>query len=119
MGLKDLFKILVIILGIPCYLLRWSYINIFFANKQTAPWSIIITMMINRSLVKQSNRLKKEKEREKSVYCQYQTVFALLSSVKCNVWMFVKPNTNPNTRLSKWVLKTISTVLLSYVKFKR
>ena len=39
--------------------------------------------------------------------------------MKCNVWMFVKPNTSPNTRLSKWVLETISTVLLSYVKFKR
>ena len=34
----------------------------------------------------------------------------LLSCVKYNVWMFVKPNTNPNTRLSKWVLETISTV---------
>jgi len=33
MGLKDLFKILVIILGIPCYLLSWSYINIFFILK--------------------------------------------------------------------------------------
>ena len=63
--------------------------------------SIIITMMINRSLVKQSNRFKK-KEREKSVHCQYQTVFVLLSCV------IVKPNAN-KTRLFKWVLKTIST----------